>query len=351
MIIFIIALLIICLINTKFCTRGFITDNLNKNNPNQSCVRGVFAIIIFVSHVRSYFDNIDSIFDKSAFLLVGAIGQLMVAIFFFYSGFGIMESYKASDNYFKKFPTRRFLKTLLHFDIAVILFFIVNVIFSFEYGLSTILLAFTGFTSIGNSNWFMFAIFIMYISTFVAYLCTKKNKKALPYVATIFIIIYLVVLYLVNMPAYFYDTALTFLFGMFYALFKEKIENSIFKSNKKYLTCLGLSVMVFLGLYILKFIFNPMQIVYNLLAISFCFVIVLLTYKIQLNNKILQFLGKYSFNIYILQRLPMRLLAMTALINYHVLFSVVSLFITLILAILFNYICGKIDKLLWRKEY
>ena len=62
-------------------------------------------------------------------------------------------------------PANRIGKTFFDFSIAIFLFLIVDVCLRIKYSISDIILAFTGWTTVGNSNWYMFAIFTLYIIT------------------------------------------------------------------------------------------------------------------------------------------------------------------------------------------
>lgn len=348
MIIFFIALFIICCINLKFSKGSFVYDNLSKKNQNQTCVRGIFCVFILISHAMSYFSNISSFLDTSAHKVTITFAQLIVVMFFFYSGFGIMESYKANNNYFKSYPKNRILKTFMHFALAICLFIVLNLILDRDYSVKTTLLAFTGYTSIGNSNWFMFAMFMTYIATYVSYLMFK-NKYALTTSTAILTLIYIYAMYKFQY-SYWYDTILVFPFGMLYSLLKEKIEQFVLKSNKHYYITAIISLAVLTMLYFVSKKFNPFALTYNIFSIVFAFVILLITYKFQLGNRILLFLGKHSFSIYILQRLSMIVFKSTKLLDYHFLFALICFSITMLVAVGFDYVCDKIDSKLFAKK-
>ena len=52
--------------------------------------------------------------------------------------------------YVKKYPKNRILKTLINFDIAVLLYLLLNILIGKEYPISEIILSFTGVTGIGT---------------------------------------------------------------------------------------------------------------------------------------------------------------------------------------------------------
>lgn len=87
MIVFLFALFIVCLIGIRLSKPD--EDYLSKEQTG--AVRGIFTCIIFFSHLKQYITfemSIDVLYGS----ILGYIGQLMVVIFFFYSGYGIAQS-------------------------------------------------------------------------------------------------------------------------------------------------------------------------------------------------------------------------------------------------------------------
>ena len=140
-------------------------------------IKGIFAVIIFLSHVRGYITTSDVWYNYGYNFTLNQIGQLMVVMFLFYSGYGIVASAKNNSAYFQRFPIKRIAKTWFHLAVCVILFLIMQLALSNYYSLGDVLLAFIGWTSIGNSNWFMLVILILYIATYILSLFIKDYKK------------------------------------------------------------------------------------------------------------------------------------------------------------------------------
>ena len=144
--------------------------NVSKNDLSCSLsicqtqtIKGIFVITIFFSHFCSYV-VFDKWFDIPLRDYCRWFGQLMVAPFLFYSGYGIFESVKLKGlDYVRFFPKKRILKTLLHFDLAVVLFLVLDVYIQKKVSVSNFMFALIGWESIGNSNWFVFAILCLYI--------------------------------------------------------------------------------------------------------------------------------------------------------------------------------------------
>lgn len=90
-------------------------------------IKGIFIVLVFFSHFNSYVmysNTLDNVYVK----IIGYVGQAMVAPFLFYSGYGVMEQItKKGNSYIKSIPIKRFLVTMIKFDLAVFLFYIINI--------------------------------------------------------------------------------------------------------------------------------------------------------------------------------------------------------------------------------
>lgn len=329
---------ICCLIGIKFSRKGF-KDYLDKDQTN--AIRGIFAMIIFFSHFNGYVDSLSMPGDDIYRQIILRIGQLMVAAFLFYSGYGVfISAKKKGEKYIKSFAKNRILKTWVFFACAVLLFLIYAIIRGQHYGVGKVLLSFVGWESIGNSNWFMFAILYMYIATYVAALITKKkiNLKTIGLVA-ILGLLYVAVIYKTKPgETWWCDTVLCYVAGMIYGYFKDYLDRAL---EKRYIVMLLASIVLFFGI---NFVLSKMHGIvfvlgYNLLACALCFLISVVTYHIKIDNDILQFLGKYGFEIYILQRIPDMILQ-PYLSGYTIPYFLISLSFTILIAIGYQKILG-----------
>lgn len=238
MILYLIVLLGICLWGMH---KRKTNDYLSKEQITS--VKGIFACIIFFSHLRQYLDFVNE-FDIVYSIILSYIGQLMVAIFFFYSGYGIIYSYNTKKNYMETFLVNRILKTWIHFAIAILCFIVVNFTIKIDYPVQTILLSFTGWEEIGNSNWFIFDILILYIATMVSFIILKYAKVGKDKINLALIILVSLCTCLIGIvlhyykKSWWYNTLFCFPYGMIYYFVKNKVE--ILLSNRRgYLTAWG----------------------------------------------------------------------------------------------------------------
>ena len=340
-----VALLVFALIGAKFSFKSYNTkEYLSMDSTN--AVRGVFMVLIFLSHFMQYY-SYTSEFDKLGGNVSRTLGQMIVVMFMFYSGYGIGESVKRKGTgYIKSFPKNRVLKTLLHFDVAILIYFILSLILELNYPADQVVLAFIGWTSIGNSNWYIFAVIILYIITWAAFSVFRKNKIAAAAGVTLLTVVYIVVMSFFK-EYWWYDTVLCYAAGLWYSLFKEKLEKLLTKYNIVWLIIAVASAVGWWYAHMYRVIV-PMRI---LEAILFALMVVTLSLKVSIRNKPLIWLGKHTFEIYILMRMPMKLLALWGLKDINVyLYLAASFVATIAICVVFSYLLKGIDKLIFRHK-
>ena len=306
MIAFYAGILILCLWKISFSKKSFFNDFLQRDQCDS--IKGIFILLVFVRHILQYI--IGSGYDFSAmpdqlFLKIDReLDQLIVVMFLFYSGYGIMESiFKKKADYVKSMPLKRILPTILNFDIAVLAFFILNLFIGREMTVSEVLLSFTGWDSIGNSNWYIFVIVVCYAIVWLSFFVTSKAQALNPQRALVFasflFIIALITLALTK-KEWWYNTILAFDAGLLFSYYKEKIVPTL---QKKYGILFVLSTIAFAGLHILhNRIPSPL---FNLECIIFALCVILITMKVKIKNPALLWLGEHLFPLYIYQRLAM----------------------------------------------
>ncbi len=330
MIFFILLLLLIILYKSKFNFKSFNTDYISIEQTK--CINAIFVVLVFLSHVKTYI-YLDDVWFNSYFLKINILlDQLIVTTFLFFSGFGIMESIKKKkEKYINSMPKKRLLNTFINFDIAVLLFFICDLITNqiHNYSIKDILLSFTGWSSIGNSNWYIFDILVLYLFTWISFkIFNKSNIKAIW--STTILSLFFIYFLKISKDVYWYNTILCYVAGMFYSYFKPKIEKFICENNKTYLFTLFVCCIGFVILY--KFLKGYSFMLYELTSIIFVIIILLICMKFSFKNKILTYLGNNIFWIYILQRIPMMLLKHYNLNNYNsYLFIIICFILTLLL--------------------
>lgn len=329
----------------------FNTNYLSKENT--TAIKGIFTILVFMAHYTQYV-SLTYAFDTPYLSFKSHIGQMVVAMFLFYSGYGMMEAIKTKGfDYVKTLPTKRFLSVLINFDIAVLLFLILDFILGISYKTSTYYLAFIGWSSIGNSNWYIFVILILYLLMFISFLVIKwlnNNGGRLigVIILTILTIIFVYWQMVIGRDSWTYNTAILLPLGCWYSLFKPQIEKLFMKNDYVYFIICTLFLVAYF-----YFFSRSSQSIYNytLYGFAFTFLVVLFTMKVSIGNSVLEWFGNHVFSFYILQRIPMIILNYFGLAQSHrYMFFVISFISTVCLSLVFDYYTGKLNNLLFNKR-
>lgn len=339
MALYLLLLLVVCCFGMKFSS--FHKDYMSLSAT--TAIKGVFAVIILLSHLRQYISLGDGIPDRAFGFTMRYLEQLMVAAYFFYSGFGIAESAKRKEGYARGFFKKRFLKTLLHFDLAVLLFFILQTLLGEHFETSRYIFCWIGWEDLGNSAWFIFAILALYLISNAALALKDRFSRPELFLACSVSVLTAglwLFLFLVKRPDYWwYDTLAVFPAGIWYSLLKDQVDRISLPGR------IGLTVLL-VGGFLLWRHFVGIDI-YGACAILFILALTAATTFVRVDNKVLQWLGRHCFSIYMLQRLPMIVLGRTQLVHQPVVFTAVTLVCALLLAWAFTGMTDRIDKKLF----
>lgn len=336
MILFYLVIAALTIYGFRYCHIGFHNDYLGKEQSQ--AVKGLFILIVFFRHIFPYIQKagypMTSIPDKLFLDIDSQIGQLLVVMFLFYSGYGVTESIKKKGKlYINTFPKKRLLTTLLNYDIAVLSFIIIDVILEIKLNCGQIVLSFLCWESIGNSNWYIFIILFCYFLTYLSFHFWSKWYVTLTLILSVIAVL---ILFYVK-PTWWYDTLLCYPAGMYWSIRKEQIE-SLFQ--KHYGIVFFFLIITFLTLHLSNIPYAH-GLTYNAKSIIFSILVVTLTMKIHISNFILCWLGIHLFPLYIYQRLPMVILSQIKdgwlPFNHPYLYVTACLVFTIIIAHYYKY--------------
>lgn len=298
-------------------------------------INALFIYLVFVSHFKNY-TTFSSRMDLIIVDLTLFIGQLMVVTFLFFSGYGLLSSIindKSRSISIIKMKNRLF-KVWLNFAIAVTIYIFFNLIIGNKFLLSTILSSYIAWDTVGNSAWYMFGVFSLYIILIISLYLTKSDEKLVFFVFILTSILFYV-LSLLKDP-YWYNTLLCFPLGMLIKLYESNIKKF---AQKYFYLLLFLSIILFA---FLKRIAYVNSLIYTLMAYSVLIIMTIVSTKYSFNNKFLVWISSYIFEIYIYQRLFFSIFSPLA--GNSNLYFLASLIMTFTLSIAMNGVCKKIYK-------
>lgn len=246
------------------------------------------------------------------------IGYLLVSLFFFCSGYGLLKSYKAKENYLKGFFLRRALHPLLLLLITdAVSIFLVSFFPSKFPEVSSYVIPtpfhMGGAVLINDKSWFIFALLIMYAAFWLGFRIFSKHR-----ILGISFVILATAGYLVFCDwwmygNWWYNSIVLFPIGLLFAEYEKRLVPAIQRNYKKLLIitpilfilffCLGERInMLFaiLGLGLPYFPMKWLTLLSQMLAgTSFVFLLILFGMKIQIGNKILAFFGGITAELYL----------------------------------------------------
>ena len=324
-------------------------ENTYMSKDSSNGIRGIFIILIFTATFLGggafagfVPQSAMNMFDKPMQSFFQQFEQLLYVPFFFYSGYGIFETYKnKGKDYAKKIPLQQILRHFISYFVAWIFFAVTALALKSNFSIRDYLLSIVGISSIGNpTNWFVFVMIILYLFSFVSFrIADKKTAVIIHIILTLFIYFMFKSFALPGSP-YLWNSMPAYVFGVIYSYGKERIEAKLFKHRIiRYIVLLASVGLLALSMFYIK------QIPYGdfrraaFVVPSFFFSVALisLTSIVRIKNRVLNFIGANYFWIYILMQLPMIWLSKIGFITQikYVYFAV-GLVIVIGLAFIFN---------------
>lgn len=279
----------------------------DKHSTN--VIKGFFILMIVLLHLLENFSYDGFLSGPLNTIVWKVVGQLVVSMFFFISGYGIIISVQSKPKYGKTILTNRFLRILLYTAVSLIPFIIYTLVSGkYSYSVGRYLSAFIGLKGIGNAHWFIFAILFCYLTCGLTYLFNFKKNIIPTILVTITVVVYIVIAcFVIKEHNRWWDTIISFPLGMFAGLFRDKINNLL--KNKILsisLMAVSIAVVVVLRLVLEKKLGVPKIATMLFLNIFFCLFFVSLTKIFVLKSPILEYLGKASFAIFIMHKFIIR---------------------------------------------
>ena len=179
MVFFFLLAFIVLFYGVRYKRQGFFSDNLGLDQAN--AIKGFFVLMVFLGHsvlsLKTSGFQFSGIINVWGERICAEFGQLVVVMFLFYSGYGVMESYREKGrDYLRSFPRKRVLTTLLNFDIAVLLFVAMDLMLGVKLDFKQIGLSLLAWDSVGNSNWYVFIILCSYVAAYLGFRLFPNDK-------------------------------------------------------------------------------------------------------------------------------------------------------------------------------
>lgn len=245
-------------------------------------LKGVMSVSIVVYHLSCYTDGWLYMFSSW--------GAPIVSLFYFISGYGLMFSLeKKGSQYLKNFFRNRIFRGIL---LPFLLVWLMNRLLFKEYYSLDLFKEFVNLIAEGRTtlkfSWYIFSILFFYIMFYI----TARYKNVV-LVSFVYTVLYIVVTYLMGYERCWYISALAFPFGMFFCRYEKRIHKQ-WHSAVKYYATVPLCMLLLMLCVISKseYMFFIAYVLIPLIVVCVCA-------KLKLSNKYIQYIGNYSYEIYL----------------------------------------------------
>lgn len=191
--------------------------------------------------------------DKGPITVFSNIGILFTAVFFFFSGYGLIVSVREKEDYLEHFLSHRLPIILVPFYLANVIQILVRIyVKRIPLKGKELFQCLTGYVLVNDNGWYIVEIFFLYIFFYILFKLIRKQDIAIAFycIATIWIILlgyqnghdYSTIGGHWFMGEWWFNSTGTFIMGILVARFKERI---IMFTKKHYWLLLVLTLLLF----------------------------------------------------------------------------------------------------------
>lgn len=263
-------------------------------------LRGILAIVVVFHHLAQKTTS------GMLFAPFTRYGFLAVSAFMFLSGYGLQKSHMRSENYKRKFLLKRIPQVLFPYIIVIALFWLMYAFDGKIYSFNDIAQTFVKGDPIAAYSWYIINILVFYVAYWLLMLMFRKRYLAMIIGAVVWYGLYAAFCYKMGYPAYWYSSSNLVIIGMIWATYEDKI---LYFVKKRYIPVTIISFVLFISLFIVKINFEitlsrPIPLLLTMIvSILFVLCVIMYSLKVKFGNRILEFLGKCSLEIYLVQGL------------------------------------------------
>ena len=300
--IFPIALLILCILNVHLLKPANEINDEYLSHGTTKYYRGLFALVVVFHHLSQ---NTASGF---IFRFFSSAGYLAVAVFFFFSGYGLQKSYMTKkDSYKKGFLLKRIPRVAFPYIICIIIYWIVASLSGTVYSLADVFGSLINGYPIVTYSWYIISIVVFYLFYWLFMLVCNKFYNRIILYGCIWYVLWSLLCIKMNYGTWWFNASHLLIVGIVWATYEERITKFI---GQYYSIIAPIMLISFVVLFLwhnkiislLPFRYSSLLLTL-LTAVIFVLCVILLSMKVKIGNHILGFLGEISLEIYLVQGL------------------------------------------------
>lgn len=322
MFVFTVLLVITCLVGCKARAVGVYEDYLSPDNTN--AVRGICALLIVFHHITlTLTAGASSVGIENVTVdAFKGIGFLIVAVFFFFTGYGLAYSSEHKKDYAKGigFMKGKFIKILIPYAVVNVIYFITKIFYT-KRTLASIIEDLKTGHPIADNSWYVVAVMVVYFAFWIAYQYKNKYIRFVCFLITLSL--YSEVCIAIDFPDWWYKTLIIVPMGMVWYNYNDRIVKFFKKNTLAYFGIFAGLLAAFILLYNCETLFgikfgdNLKAFVQTVVAVIFTALVVMLLMKVTFNNYTLRWVGGVSFELYMIHGLFIRIFKKSHQITLH----------------------------------
>ena len=280
---------------TNVCDSGFFSKDKTL------AIKGVAVLVPILKHLSDA-----GVEGGKIILTLTNLVEVAPLLFFVISGYGLTKQNLIKENYSKGFLIKRFPKVLVPYVLATIIMVAANFVFNgFLYMPHDIIHAILCGDPIVKYSWYVIHILLFYLWFYFLMKVFGKNNIFIILGGIVYYVITTVLFVNMGFPMHWWGTSFALVAGMLLAAYEQKIFDFF---QRRYL----IKFVAFIAVMVLLYYFEPkLQRVLHIsnfppnafFELLFGCGIVIFLIKFSVGNPVSRFLGKYSYEIYILQGL------------------------------------------------
>lgn len=249
--------------------------------------------------------------NPGSYAVLSSAGFLFVAVFFFYSGYGITKKAISDKSYI---PKRMILKVLALFKMIVIteiIYLLVYMLFlRKEYDFPSVIKAVFGINLLNGAMWYIVALLIIYSATIVFSVFNRIGGYT--FIAVLAVGTYVLISALRGRAPHEMQSCIAYVIGAYYA---EDVERKSSEKMRNPLLLLGMLCISFAVPYVLRHFWvdsSVIRVVFgSLSSVFFVRFLILMLEKVKIENGFLVQIGKVSTEIYLSHQLVINIFVFT----------------------------------------
>lgn len=295
--------LLFCLLlyKSKYIRNGWNEEFLTIEQ-SKAC-QGFFAVCIIFHHLsqKTAAPWIDPDYIVHGLDPFVNIGFLFVAVFFFFSGYGLLKSYKTKENYLNGFLSKHLFTLFLALVTSGIIFFGVRNWLQNDFS-PRIFFTIGEPQQVNPYGWFALTLMLFYIFFYVSFKKQKSIKRGIAIIAVL-VLLYSLYCDYALFGTWWYNSVWTFILGLIFAEYEKQIVEFLKKGYWARIIILAILTVVLIIIsaqnsdHISRFVILCAQII---AAVTFTLAVLMVGMKLKVGNKALAFLGGFTLELYLI---------------------------------------------------